>query len=197
MRRLKNPVYAWRTDASEHRRPGVIGLGMVLHLSTKPGARGPVVARIAEAYRDVMPGRGESLAIFRALQLSCELGLEHVQIWSDCNGLRKRFRGAIKTGNCSRFGPIDVAILDLAKSIGAVDFRYMPRRRNSTTDGLARHAALKLAPEVLEGELKTLFLRVGPTRHSHHVYPTRGTPEDDSLIRNDALFDEDDDPIPY
>lgn len=194
-----DPLFAWRTDASEHRRPGVVGIGLELRRCGKKAGRGPVFLRVGEAYRDVRPGSGEALAIYRALELSRELELPRVQIWCDFNTLRKRLRSA-QTGDVdSEVRSSESAILTLAKSIGMVEFRYIPRRRNVRADSLARYAAITLEPEMLVGEL-AVFVRIGPPAHPHHAYhPTNRSVKwrvsSDDSSQNHS--DDDDDPIPF
>lgn len=162
MRKLKDPIHSWRVDASENRRPGIVGIGLVLRLNTRKGGRGAVLKELKEAYADVAPGAGEALAIYRALELSLQFGFDCVQVWCDYNALRRKLRGALRSNAISGLSPRNAMILARANEVGLVQFRYVPRRRNYEAHILAREAALSMDAVGLSSDLKLVFERITP-----------------------------------
>jgi hypothetical protein len=196
---LAEPIHAWRTDASEHRRPGVIGIGLVLYFSKRNGAPGRELKRFCEAYHDISPGKGEILAVYRAIELSVELGISRMQIWCDFRLLASRLRIGLQQVETCESGPIDHIVLDAARRLGQVEFRYLPRRRNVIANQLARHAASVLKPERPDVVAGGAFERTGPPAHHHHAYPEYLLrPEMESAQPPPATeCDRDEDDIPF
>ncbi|HTP27548.1 MAG TPA: reverse transcriptase-like protein [Anaeromyxobacteraceae bacterium] len=124
---------------------GVVGIGLVLHETDRPGRNGPVIARIAEA-DDVSGGRMEEFAVLRALQIASARGFRHVKVRSDCNRMRRRLKEDHQVGRGLVGDALHAEILLLARSFEMTKFAFQPRRKNQEAHKLARAAAKILVP---------------------------------------------------
>jgi ribonuclease HI len=136
-------IHTLTVDASHDVATGLVGIGIVLQQRMGKGRRGPIIEQIAECHGCVRSGKGEMLAIVRALEIAGERGLSHIKVRSDYNWLRRSLRAK------HREGLTDVGLgghaLRLARRFDWIDFGYVPRRKNQLAHSLARQARALLA----------------------------------------------------
>ncbi len=135
--------HTFTVDFSYDYTTDVAGVGIVIQGTANRKRRGPVMDTVAEAYAGIPPGVGESLAIFRALEIAKGMGCERVRIRSDYNQLRKALESAMRGGVGAGAGPLKSAILDLAQRFEYAEFRWVPRRRNQMAHRLANEGRRK------------------------------------------------------
>jgi ribonuclease HI len=133
-------------DASHDETRRVVGIGLVLHETNKPGRNGPVIDRRAEAYVDIPVGQMEKFAILRALEIARERGSEFVKVRSDYNAMRRRLKADHRSGIDHGSDDLHGRVLSLAKTFACTQLGYQPRRKNQAAHGLARFGAKNLAP---------------------------------------------------
>jgi ribonuclease HI len=133
-------------DASCNHRAGIVGVGLVVHQTHRPGRNGTVVDRLYEAYRGVPAGLAEMFAVFRALEVSAERGFRVVKVRSDYTHMRRQLKDAHTRGEgCDREN-LQGRILRLASHFDEVKFAYQPRRKNQNAHQLARRAVREASP---------------------------------------------------
>jgi hypothetical protein len=125
---------------------GVTGVGVVLHVTDRPRRRGPVVARVGEAYDDVRPGQALAFAAVRAMELALERGLRVVSVRGP---FLKRDRGRLDGGaprDVSGVSLVGRRLVELARFFVLARVQFTPRRRTLEARVLARVAARSPTP---------------------------------------------------
>lgn len=147
-------THTFTVDASCNLSDGLVGIGIVLQATDKPGRKGPILESIEEHY----PAAGlskdmEKFAIYRALQIANERGYRRVKVRSDCNSVRTNLKKDHKAGLIFDRDELHRKILRLALDFEFVQFGYCPRRKNQIAHKLARQAAgIKPKPKREEPE---------------------------------------------
>ncbi len=128
-------------DASYEGDRGVVGIGVVVHATDRPGRNGPIIETTSEAYVGVTPALMEKFAVLRALEIAAEKGYRRLKIRSDYNSMRRGLKeDAAKVLDHMEEG-LHRRVLELASTLDEVKFSYVPRRKNQTAHALARQAA--------------------------------------------------------
>lgn len=138
---MRGVRHTFLVDASCDFSRGIVGIGVVMRATEKPGSRpGPIVDTYSEAYARVPPGAAEKFAILRALEIASEHSARRVKIRSDYNYMRR----TLKRDHASDVGgereDLHGTILRLARDFEEVKFAYVPRRKNQEAHRLARDA---------------------------------------------------------
>jgi len=188
--------FFWRVDASEHRRQGIVGIGMVLYRLFGEPTSELAIARCSEAYFNVIPGLGELLAVVRALQLSKEMNIREITVSSDNRHVAKSVP-VVGYSNVPGATLIDRIIQRACVSLERVDITYLRRNRNGAADRLARIAAGEGEARLLPPDLAEAFQLTGPTRSSHHFRTVAAHVSDTSNDGGSICSIHDDDPIPF
>lgn len=130
-------------DASYDFMTHTMGIGIVIHESDKPqkSKNGIIIDEISESYIGVRHGKGEMLAIYRALEIASQRGYKHIRIRSDYNYLRKSLKQSHASGDGHDRVDIYGKIMRLSRTFERIDFGYKPRRKNQMAHNLARVAA--------------------------------------------------------
>jgi ribonuclease HI len=144
--------YTITVDASCDDRLGIVGIGLIVQETDKPGRRGPIIDQFAEAYRGVPPGSGELFAVFRALELATERGFRRVKVRLDYNYMRKTLKKLHSRQEGQDGNDLQATVLRLATGFDEVRFAYTPRRKNHIAHRLANEAR-KQRPVVYRNDL--------------------------------------------
>ncbi len=128
-------------DASCDLDRGVVGIGIVMRTTERPGRRpGPVAHTFSEAYAGIPSGAAEKFAILRALEIAAEYSATRVKVRSDYNSMRT----ALKTDHAAAKGldrrDLHGKVLKLAAQFQEVKFAHVSRRKNQEAHRLARRA---------------------------------------------------------
>ena len=94
----------------------------------------------------MLDGRGESLAIYRALEISLQRGFSVVRIRSDAKCIRKPLKRDLKEGKGFDRADFHGEILRMTRQFESVTFAVKQRRKNQMAHGLAREAAKDMEP---------------------------------------------------
>lgn len=134
------------TDASFNHTTGVTGIGIAIHETDRPRRNGVLIDQISEAYTGILDGRGEQLAIYRALEISLQRGFTVVRIRTDAKCVRKPLKRDLKEG--TGFDRLDFhgAILRMTRQFESVTFSVKQRRKNQMAHGLARTGSKDMEP---------------------------------------------------
>ena len=136
-------IHTLTVGASHDDTTGLVGIGIVVQQRIGKGRRGPIIEQIAERHGCARSGKGELLAIVRALEVAREHGLSRIKVRSDYNLLRRSLRAKHHDGLA------DVGLaghaLRLARGFDWIDFGYVPRRKNQLAHSLARQGRVLLA----------------------------------------------------
>ena len=116
----------------------VLGIGIVIQESVRPGHRGPIIEELTEAFRGIPFGEGEKYALLRALEVATQRGFRDLKLRSDYNRMRRKLKSKAKQLDACE--GLDGRILALAKEFDRVHFGYVPRRKNQRAHVLARRA---------------------------------------------------------
>lgn len=134
-------------DASCDLDRGVIGIGVVMRATEKPGRRpGPVVESFAEAYVGISHRQAEKFAVFRALEIAAEYSAARVKVRSDYNYMRTTLKKDHASGAGLDRKDLHGGVLNLAAQFREVKFAYVPRRKNQEAHRLARKAVHECTP---------------------------------------------------
>lgn len=135
-----------RVGVSHDAARDVLGIGLVLHQTDRPGRNGPVVAEIAETHEGVRRDF-ERFAVLRALEVARDRGVRHVKVRADSPArrrLKKDHRAGVEADERTLHG----RILLLARTFTEVKFAWQSPRKNQAAHALARKAVHQhVAPE--------------------------------------------------
>ena len=134
------------TDASFNHATGVTGIGIAVHETDRPRRNGVLIDQIAEAYSGILDGHGESLAIYRALEISLQRGFSVVRIRTDAKCVRKPLKRDLKEGMGFDRPDFHGQILRMTQRFESVTFSLKQRRKNQMAHGLSRTGAKELEP---------------------------------------------------
>ena len=133
-------------DASYDHGRGVTGIGVAIHATDQPGRNGVLIDQVAEAYGGLRDGRGEWLAVYRALEIALERQYRRVRVRSDYAFMRRSLKRDAEEGSGAHRGDLHGAILRMVQHFESVQFGCKARRKNQMAHSLARRAAKELPP---------------------------------------------------
>lgn len=135
---MSNLRHTITVDFSGDYQRQVLGIGIVIQESVRPGRRGPIIEELTEAFRGIPFREGEKYAVLRALEVARERGFRDLKLRSDYNSMRRKLKSKAKQFDAGT--GLDGRILELAKEFARVHFGYVPRRKNQRAHLLARRA---------------------------------------------------------
>ena len=134
-------------DASIDLDRGIVGIGIVMRATEKPGhSPGPIATEFSEAYLGIPPSAAEKFAIFRALEIAAGHSATCVKIRSDFNQMRTELK--VDHGAAVGLDREDLhgSVLKSAVKFQEVKFSFVSRRKNQEAHRLARKAVRECKP---------------------------------------------------
>jgi ribonuclease HI len=122
------------TDGGARGNPGPAAYGYVLE-----DADGQVLAAHGEAIGVATNNVAEYRGLIAGLEKAVELGVPVLEVVSDSELMVKQMRGEYRVKNEALRG-LSVQAADLARRIGAVEYRHVKRAHNELADRLVNEA---------------------------------------------------------
>ena len=135
-------------DGSHNGEAHVIGIGIAVHETDKltKSRNGILIDQISESYQGILPGHGEMLALFRALELAKDRGYKIIRLRSDYNSMRKALKKSYEQQTEFERVGLYGEVMRITKNFDSVQFGYKPRRKNQMAHNLARVGAKEIEP---------------------------------------------------
>lgn len=135
-------------DASYDSENGITGIGIVIHETDNPkkNVNGIIIDEISESYIGISSGKGEMLAVFRALEIALERGYRNIRTRSDYNYLRKSLKSSYEGNVGNDRADLHGEIIRMSRNFEQLVFGYNPRRKNQMAHNLARKATKEIKP---------------------------------------------------
>ncbi len=135
-------------DASYDHNTKITGIGIVIHESHNPkkNKNGILIDEIMESYSGILDGRGEMLAVYRAMEIAIDRGYKNIRTRSDYNYMRKSLKVDYENNIGSEREDLHGAVLKMSSRFDCVKFGYKPRRKNQMAHTLARRARVEVEP---------------------------------------------------
>jgi ribonuclease HI len=128
--------YTITTDASYKSERAVVGIGIVIQATDRPGRRGLVIERLSEAYAGIAPAVMEEFAVPRALEISSERGYRKIRVRSDYNWMRRKLRSDAGRPLDWIQGGLHRNVLELAATFDEIKFARMGSHLSNVVFGL-------------------------------------------------------------
>jgi hypothetical protein len=147
--RAEQSVRAYAVVANSfNRTTGISGIGIVLHETSQPRRRGPIVERFGEAYSDVPARDTVAFSVLRALEIVGDRGVWVLKIGGPFS---KGLRGPVCSSSAAvlpQRSHLWRRVVELGASFEIARIQFIPRRRTLNARLLARAALSDAVPRL-------------------------------------------------